>query len=59
MLAVAQLLTCLHLGVTGIHLGPNLPAFVTPNVLNVLVSKFNLAPVTTPHKDFPGMLMEQ
>jgi len=51
--AVSQLLTCLHLGLKGIHLGPNLPAFVTPTVLNVLVDKFKLAPTTTPAKDFP------
>jgi hydroxylamine reductase len=53
--AVSQLLTCLHLGLRGIHLGPNLPAFVTPAVLNVLVEKFNLAPTTTPASDFPHL----
>lgn len=45
--AVAVLLTLLHLGVTGIKLGPRLPEFVTPNVLQVLVDKFELAPVGT------------
>ena len=43
--AVAVLLTLLHLGVKGIMLGPALPAFVTPNVLNVLVEKFDLKPI--------------
>jgi len=55
--AVAQLLTCLSLGVKGIHLGPNLPSFVTPAVLDVLVKEFNLAPVSNnPRADFPGQL---
>lgn len=52
--AVSQLLTCLHLGLKGIKLGPNLPAFITPNVLNVLVEKFQLGATTTPQKDFAG-----
>ena len=41
--AVAVLLTLLSLGIKNIYLGPNLPAFVTPNVLNVLVEKFQIA----------------
>lgn len=43
--AVAVLLTLLFLGVKGIRLGPALPAFVTPNVLNILVEKFDLRPI--------------
>jgi hydroxylamine reductase len=43
--AVAVLLTLLHLGVTGIALGPALPAFVTPNVLSILQEKFDLKPI--------------
>jgi hydroxylamine reductase len=43
--AVAVLLTLLHLGVTGIRLGPALPAFVTPNILAVLQEKFDLKPI--------------
>ena len=45
--AVAVLLSLLHLGiqVRNIHIGPALPAFVTPNVLNVLVDKFALTPI--------------
>ncbi|HET6498634.1 MAG TPA: hydroxylamine reductase, partial [Coriobacteriia bacterium] len=44
--AVAILLTLLHLGITGIRLGPTLPAFVTPNVLQVLVDAFGIKPVS-------------
>ncbi|KKL54225.1 hypothetical protein LCGC14_2267530 [marine sediment metagenome] len=40
--AVAILLTLLHLGIKNIKLGPSLPAFITPNVLNILVEKFNI-----------------
>ena len=46
--AVAILLTLLHLGIKNIRLGPSLPAFVTPAVLQVLVEKFNITPITTP-----------
>jgi len=54
--AVAILLTLLHLGVKDIRLGPSLPAFITPNVLNVLVEKFNIAPISTPEADLQAML---
>jgi len=54
--AVAILLTLLHLGIQGIRLGPTLPAFVSPNVLGVLVEKFNLAPIGTPAEDLAAML---
>ena len=54
--AVAILLTLLHLGVKDIRLGPTLPAFVTPPVLNVLVDRFNIAPISTPEKDLAEML---
>ncbi|MCK9343676.1 MAG: hydroxylamine reductase [Massilibacteroides sp.] len=47
--AVIVLLALLSLGVKNIHIGPTLPAFVSPNVLNVLVDKFGLAP----HTDLP------
>lgn len=45
--AVAVLLSLLYLNVQGIHLGPNLPAFVTPNVLALLQQKYDLKPVGT------------
>ena len=54
--AVCILLTLLHLGIKNIRLGPSLPAFVSPNVLNVLVDKFNLMPVTTPEQDLAAIL---
>lgn len=49
--AVAILLTLLHLNVQRIKLGPSLPAFVSPNVLNVLVENFGIAPIGTPEED--------
>ena len=54
--AVAILLTLLHLGIKNIKLGPSLPAFVTPGVLQVLVDNFNIAPVTTPEADLKAIL---
>lgn len=54
--AVCILLTLLHLGIRNIHLGPTLPAFLSPNVLNFLVEKFGIAPVTTPEEDLKKLL---
>ena len=54
--AVCILLTLLHLGIKNIRLGPTLPAFVSPNVLNFLVEKFNIAPITTPKEDLKAIL---
>ncbi|RJR43679.1 MAG: hydroxylamine reductase [Desulfobacteraceae bacterium] len=54
--AVAILLTLFHLGIKNIRLGPSLPAFVTPNVLNVLVKNFNIMPITTPEEDLKAIL---
>lgn len=54
--AVAVLLTLLFLGVKNIRIGPNLPAFITPAVLNVLVESFGLTPVGTVEKDLNTML---
>ena len=54
--AVAILLTLLSLGIRDIRLGPSLPAFVTPNVLNVLVGKFGIKPITTPDEDLKAIL---
>ena len=54
--AVCILPTLLHLGIKNMRLGPTLPAFVGPNVLKVLVEKFNLMPITTPEKDLAAML---
>ncbi|OPJ57038.1 hydroxylamine reductase [Alkalithermobacter paradoxus] len=54
--AVAILLTLLSLGIKNIYLGPTLPAFVTPNILQVLVDKFNITPISTPDKDLQTIL---
>ncbi len=54
--AVAILLTLLHLGIKNIRLGPSLPAFVTPNVLKVLVENFNIMPISTPEQDLKAIL---
>jgi hydroxylamine reductase len=54
--AVAILLTLLHLGIKNIRLGPSLPAFITPNVLDFLVKTFNIMPITTPDQDLKAIL---
>lgn len=54
--AVIVLLALLKLGVKNIHLGPTLPTFVSPNVLNVLVSSFNIGTITTVEEDIKNFL---
>ncbi len=54
--AVCILLTLLHLGIRNIRLGPTLPAFVSPGVLDYLVENFGIAPITTPEADLAAML---
>ena len=54
--AVSILLTLLHLGIKNIKLGPTLPAFVSPNVLNFLVENYNIAPITTVEQDLKAIL---
>ncbi|MBP7654402.1 hydroxylamine reductase [Candidatus Dependentiae bacterium] len=54
--AVCILLTLLYLGIKDIRLGPSLPAFVSPNVLKVLVDNFNIKPVSTPDEDLKAIL---
>ena len=54
--AVAILLTLLHLGIKNIKLGPTLPAFVSPNVLDILVSEYGLGPITTAQADIDAAL---
>ena len=54
--AVCILLTLLYLGIENIKLGPTLPAFVSPNVLNILVDKYKIKPVTTPKEDLKEIL---
>ena len=57
--AVAILLTLFYLNIKGIRLGPSLPAFVSKNVLNVLVEKFNIKPITTADADLSAALKGQ
>ena len=54
--AVCILLTLLSLGIKNIRLGPSLPAFVSPNVLKVLVDQFNIKPISTPDSDLQAIL---
>jgi len=54
--AVAILLTLFYLGIQDIRLGPSLPAFITPNVLDVLVKNFNIKPISTPAEDLQAIL---
>jgi hydroxylamine reductase len=54
--AVAILLTLLHLGIKNVRLGPRLPAFVTPPVLDVLVDKFNIMPIKSAEEDLASIL---
>ena len=54
--AVAILLTLLALGIQNIRIGPSLPAFLTPNVLDVLVRNYNLKLITTPDEDLAAIL---
>ena len=54
--ACVILLSLLHLGIKDIRLGPSLPAFITPNVLDVLVKNFNIMPISTPDEDLKAIL---
>lgn len=56
--AVCILLTLLHLGIKNIKLGPTLPAFLSPNVLNFLVEQYHIAPITAPQEDMKELLGE-
>lgn len=54
--AVCVLLTLLHLGIKNILIGPSLPAFISPKVLNFLVENYNIALMSTPEEDLKKML---
>ncbi|MGA2524930.1 MAG: hydroxylamine reductase [Candidatus Bathyarchaeia archaeon] len=54
--AVAILLSLLYLGIKDIRIGPSLPAFITPGILNVLVEKFNIMPIKTPDEDLKAIM---
>ncbi len=57
--AVCILLTLLYLGIENIKLGPSLPAFISPNVLNILADKYKISPITTPDKDLEDILKKK
>lgn len=57
--AVADLLALLSLGIKGIYLGPTLPAFLSPNVLQYLVDTFDLRPISTPEDDLKTCLKQE
>lgn len=54
--AVIVLLALLHLGVKNIHLGPTLPAFLSPNVANVLIENFGISGIGTVDEDIAKMI---
>jgi hydroxylamine reductase len=54
--AVCVLLALLHLGIKDIRLGPSLPAFITPNILETLVKLFDIKPISTPDEDLATIL---
>ncbi len=54
--AVCILLTLLSLGIQKMYLGPSLPAFISPNVLKILVEKFKITPISTPEADLKAIL---
>ena len=56
--AVADLLALLSLGIKGIFLGPTLPAFLSPNVLQYLVDTFDLRPISTAEDDLKTCLQQ-
>ena len=49
-------ITLLHLGIKNMRIGPTVPAFLGPNVVNVLVEQFGLTPISTPEADLAAML---
>lgn len=54
--AVCILLTLFYLGIKNIHLGPTLPAFISPNVLDFLVENYGISPISTPEEDLKKLL---
>lgn len=54
--AVCILLTLFYLGIKNIHLGPTLPAFISPNVLNFLVENYGISPISTPEENLKKLL---
>ena len=56
--AVIVLLSLLSLGIKNIHVGPTLPAFLSPNVLKVQTDKFGLGTISTVEKDMKNLIYE-
>jgi hydroxylamine reductase len=54
--AVCILLSLLYLGIKNIYIGPSLPAFLSPNVLKILVDNYALTPISTPEEDLQKIL---
>ena len=54
--AVTVLLALLHLGVKNIHLGPTLPAFLSPSVIDILVKNFNVSGIINVDEDIKNMI---
>lgn len=54
--AVCVLLSLLHLGIKNIYLGPTIPAFISPNVLKILVDNYNITPISTAKEDLNKIL---
>ena len=54
--AITVLLALLHLGIKGIRLGPTFPAFLTENVVKVLVENFDIKPIDNVKKDIEAMM---
>jgi hydroxylamine reductase len=50
--------TLLSLGIKGIYVGPSLPAFLSPNVLQYLVDTFEIKPISTPEDDLKSALKQ-
>jgi len=54
--AVSILLTLLYLGIKNIYLGPSLPAFISPNILNYLIENYQINPISTSEQDLKKIL---
>jgi hydroxylamine reductase len=54
--AIAILLSLLYLGIKNIRIGPSLPAFITPNILKILIDKFNIMPIKTANEDLKEIM---
>ena len=57
--SVSILLTLLYLGIQNIRLGPGMPAFVSPNVMKMLINKFKIKPISTPDEDLKEILSRE